>query len=171
MRTLRLSYYSPTWSIKACGECTKIDAFSFGDDSRHSWASVALALYVNAILLASFPSYRTCLWCSAKWISLSHHCKDGRSNHCRLETLLSSPEPHTGTWREAEEMLDIWQTILHYVRSSCIHAERMIAQAIWLVSYLNFHHSSLLALSVSVVRNRTTQRASQHRVLFQGLWV
>lgn len=71
MRTWKLSYYSPTWSIKACGECTKIDAFSFGEDSRHSWASVALALYVNAILVASFPSYRTCLWCSAKWISLS----------------------------------------------------------------------------------------------------
>lgn len=60
-----------TWSINACGECTNIEAFSFGEDSRQSWASVALALYEKAILLASFPSYRTCLWCSAKWISLS----------------------------------------------------------------------------------------------------
>lgn len=60
-----------TWSINACGECTNMDAFSFGEDSRQSWASVALALYEKAILLASFPSYRTCLWCSAKWISLS----------------------------------------------------------------------------------------------------
>lgn len=60
-----------TWSMSACGECTKMEAFSLGEDSRQSCASVALALYVKAMKLASLPSYSTCLWCSAKWISLS----------------------------------------------------------------------------------------------------
>ncbi|TNN54094.1 hypothetical protein EYF80_035715 [Liparis tanakae] len=33
-----------TCSMSACGEWTKMEEFSLGDDSRHSWASVALAL-------------------------------------------------------------------------------------------------------------------------------
>lgn len=60
-----------TCSMRAWGEWTKMDTFSLGEDSRQSCASVALALYVKAMLLANFPSYNTCLWCSAKWISLS----------------------------------------------------------------------------------------------------
>lgn len=50
-----------TCSIRACGEWTKMEAFSFGDDSRQSWASVALALYVKAMELANLLSYSTCL--------------------------------------------------------------------------------------------------------------
>lgn len=50
-----------TWSIRACGECTKMEAFSLGEDSRQSCASVALALYVKAMELASLLSYNTCL--------------------------------------------------------------------------------------------------------------
>ncbi|KAG7263316.1 hypothetical protein CRUP_012289 [Coryphaenoides rupestris] len=49
----------------------KMEAFSRGEDSRQSWASVALALYVKEMELASLPSYSTCLWCSARWMSLS----------------------------------------------------------------------------------------------------
>ena len=33
-----------TCSMSACGEWTKMEGFSLGDDSRQSWASVALAL-------------------------------------------------------------------------------------------------------------------------------
>lgn len=55
-----------TCSMRACGECTKMEAFSLGEDSRQSCASVALALYVKAMALASLPSYSTCLWCSAR---------------------------------------------------------------------------------------------------------
>lgn len=57
--------------MSACGEWTKMEGFSLGDDSRHSCASVAFALYVKEMELASFPSYNTCLWCSARWMSLS----------------------------------------------------------------------------------------------------
>lgn len=60
-----------TCNMRACGECTKIEGLSLGDDSRQSCASVALGLYVKAMALDSFPSYNNCLWWSARNRSLS----------------------------------------------------------------------------------------------------
>lgn len=57
--------------MRACGEWTKIEGLSLGDDSRHSCASVALGLYIKAIALDSLPSYSNNLWCSARKRSLS----------------------------------------------------------------------------------------------------
>lgn len=57
--------------MRACGEWTKIDGLSLGDDSKHSCASVALGLYIKAIALDSLPSYSNNLWCSARKRSLS----------------------------------------------------------------------------------------------------
>lgn len=77
-----------TWSMSACGECTKMEGFSLGDDSKQSWASVALALQVKEMELASLPSYSTCLWCSARWMSLSDLnlkvlCRGGQNGGCK----------------------------------------------------------------------------------------
>lgn len=60
-----------TCSMRACGEWTKIEGLSLGDDSRHSCASVALGLYIKAIALESLPSYSNNLWCSSRKRSLS----------------------------------------------------------------------------------------------------
>lgn len=62
---------SYTCSMSACGEWTKIEGLSLGDDSRQSCASVALGLYIKAIALESLPSYSNNLWCSSRKRSLS----------------------------------------------------------------------------------------------------
>lgn len=48
-----------SWSISACGVCTKYDTLPLGADCRHSWLSVATGLYMNTIALDSLPSYKT----------------------------------------------------------------------------------------------------------------
>ena len=57
-----------TPDIMAWGEWRKWEGFPFGEDSRQSWLSQAIGLYINTIIDVNFPSYSN--WNRNKYLFL-----------------------------------------------------------------------------------------------------